>query len=371
VPRVRSQHSPDVPQQRLLRQRIAAATRLGFHLGPWANERTPRNVPRRTQPFGSSRAYVYAPIGRPLGVYLVLPGLHFLGPDDPRLDRFCRILAASGFWVVAPFIRSYGRLLLDDSAIDDAKGAFALAVSLAKNERLPRPAVFSISFGSRLALELCALPEPPSAVIVFGGYADFIPTVRFAVTGRTTLDGRVHELTRDPLNSPVVFMNVVRHLDVAGDRAVLSKAWLAMVHRTWGKMQLKEPGARDAIADSIAASLPRELVIPFRLGCCLEDGFLPWLEAALERGADDLAFLDPSSRIAEARCPVVLVHGQDDDVIPYVESIKLSRALPAGMLRGLHLTGLYGHTGAASPGISTAFQETATLVRMLHDLARA
>jgi pimeloyl-ACP methyl ester carboxylesterase len=360
-----------VPQERPFSQRIAAAARLGVHLGPWADERTPRNVPRHERRFGSSKAYVYAPRVAPLGVYLVLPGLHFLGPDDPRLDRFCRILAASGFWVVAPFIRAYRRLLLDRSAIDDAEGAFALAVSLAKDERLPRPAVFSISFGSRLALELCALPEPPSAAVVFGGYADFIPTVRFAVTGQTTLDGQAHQLERDPLNSPVVFLNVIRHLDMTGDREVLSKAWLSMVHRTWGKMDLKRPGARNPIADSIASALPSELVVPFRLGCCLEDGFLPWLEAALARGADDLAFLDPASRIAAARCPVVLVHGQSDDVIPYVESIKLSRSLPAAMLRGLHLTGLYSHTGAASPGIGAALQETATLVRMLHDLARA
>ncbi len=53
-------------------------------LGPWAGDARPRGVDRATvalpgRPGG--RAYVHAPLGRPRGAYVVLPGLHFLGPD--------------------------------------------------------------------------------------------------------------------------------------------------------------------------------------------------------------------------------------------------------------------------------------------------
>jgi pimeloyl-ACP methyl ester carboxylesterase len=363
------QHAPDVPTRSF--GRIATIARLGMNLGPWADARTPRNVSRSAIVCGSTRAYVYAPSTVACGVYLVLPGLHFLGPDDPRLDRFCRILAASGFWVVTPFIRSYRRLLLDETAIADGRDAFAAARALAERERLPVPAVFSISFGSRLALDLASRPEPPHTVIVFGGYAEFIPTVEFAITGKTHFDGATHALERDPLNSPVVFLNVMRHLEIEGDRERLAQAWLAMVHRTWGRMELKRPGLRDPIAHEIAASLPQNLRRSFLFGCCLEEGYLPWLGAALERGKSDLAFLDPSEQIENVRCPVVLVHGRDDDVIPYVESIKLSRKLPAARLARLHLTGLYSHTGSAAMTLAGSVRESITLVRMLHDMARA
>ena len=349
---------------------LATIARLGLHLGPWADGRTPRSIARAHIPCGATRAYVYTPSVRPAGVYLVMPGLHYLGPDDPRLDRFCRILAASGFWVVTPFIRSYGRLLLDDSAIHDAHAAFDAASALAEREELRAPAVFSISFGSRLALELATRPRPPSSIILFGGYAEFIPTVEFAVTGQTTFEGKLHALERDPLNSPVVFLNVLRHLDGVADTERLAQAWLAMVHRTWGKMELKRPGMRDPIAHEIAATLPQNLRRQFLLGCCLEDGYVPWLGAALERGQTDLAFLDPSQQIADVRCPVVLVHGRDDDVIPYVESIKLARKLAPSRLRRLHLTGLYGHTGSAAMTLAGSVRETTTLLRMLHDMAR-
>lgn len=374
------QHAPDVVTRslpgrlaswsRAEARQLATIARLGLHLGPWADARTPRAVERETAPCGATRAYIYRPSVRPAGVYLVLPGLHFLGPDDARLDRFCRILAASGFWVVTPFIRSYRRLLLDTSAIEDAHSAFAAARALAERERLPVPALFSISFGSRLALDLAASPTPPRAAIVFGGYAEFVPTVEFAITGETTFDGQPHAIERDPLNSPVVFLNVMRHLPIDGDRDVLARAWLTMVHRTWGKMELKQPGRRDPIAHEIASGLPQNLKREFLLGCCLADGYLPWLREGLERAAADLAFLDPREQIEDVRCPVVLVHGRDDDVIPYVESIKLSRKLPPPRSR-LHLTGLYSHTGSAALTVAGTVRETTTLVRMLNDMARA
>jgi pimeloyl-ACP methyl ester carboxylesterase len=206
---------------------------------------------------------------------------------------------------------------------------------------------------------------------VFGGYAEFLPTVRFAVTGRASFDGASHDLARDPLNAPVVFLNVLEHLDVPGDRGALADAWLAMVHRTWGKMELKALGARDPVAQEIAAALPPELRSSFLRGCCLEEPFLPWLDAGLEAATEALGFLDPAERLAQARCPVVLVHGKDDDVIPYFESMKLARALPAGILRSLHLTGLYGHTGASRPTARELASEAVTLARMLVDLGGA
>ncbi|NUP06762.1 MAG: hypothetical protein HOW73_11970 [Polyangiaceae bacterium] len=320
---------------------------------------------------GESRAYVYEPGERAAGVYVVVPGLHFLGPDDPRLDRFCRILAASGFAVVAPFVRAFSGMVLDRTLFDDANAALFLGRIVADEHGAGPPAVFSISFGSLLALHLAASNDPPAAVLVFGGYADFLPTVRFAVTGRADHEGARHQLARDPLNSPVVFLNVVDHLEMRGDRAMLARAWLSMVHRTWGKMELKAPGARDPHANAIAAALPSELRVPFLRGCCLDEGALDWLEDGLARAARSLSFLDPSAHVKNARCPVVLVHGKDDDVIPYFESVKLSRALPKEQLRNLHLTGLYGHTGASSPTLRALATETTTLIRMLADLAAA
>src|SRR6185369_2078976 len=130
-------------------------------LGPWAGDATPPGVTRTTRaPRGLEKAYLYAPRGRaPAGAYLVAPGLHFLGPDDPRLDRFCRALAASGLLVLAPFLPDFLRLELSPRTEDHLTAAFDALEREAAVHRIGRPAVFTISFGSMPGLALAARPS--------------------------------------------------------------------------------------------------------------------------------------------------------------------------------------------------------------------
>ena len=74
---------------------------LARWLGPWADAtRAPAVITRDTEVAGL-RVRIYGDGGTP---YLIAPGLHYAGPDDPRMDRFCRILAAAGHHVAAPFV---------------------------------------------------------------------------------------------------------------------------------------------------------------------------------------------------------------------------------------------------------------------------
>lgn len=354
---------------------------LGRWLGPWADGKTPTGIVRQRVRLEATRAYLYEPAVRAVGVYVVLPGLHYAGPDDPRLDRFCRILATAGFVTLAPFVRAFCDLVVDPTVFEDGRNALALGRILATERDLPEPAVFSISFGSLLALDLATSAEPPACAILFGGYASFMRTVRFALTGEASFEGTTLSIPRDPLNSPVVFLNLLAYLDgFAQDerrgyeqRALVANAWREMVLRTWGKPELKQPGARDVHAHAVASSLPDELRIHFLRGCCLADGAIPWLDAALERakqaGDGRLEFVDPDA--SKVRCPIVMVHGRGDDVIPYFESIRLARAVPKRYARGLHITGLYGHTGAERPSLGALAAEASAMVSMLVALGRA
>ena len=63
------------------------------------------------------------------------------------------------------------------------------------------------------------------------------------------------------------------------------------------------------------------------------------------------------------------MHGTDDDVIPFEQS----HALAAGLVHAdarVHITGLYGHTGARAPRLAAAARELRTMARVLRVLAR-
>lgn len=336
-------------------------------LGPWAKDAVPGRVARTSRAVpGVERTYLYAPTHRaPAGAYLLAHGLHFLGPDDPRLDRFCRVLAASGLLVLAPFLPEFLGLRIGPRAADHLAAAWDELEPLARSHALPPPAVLSISFGSTPAITLAARTshrDRLGALVLFGGFADFGATVRFAITGETEHDGARLRLVRDPLNSPAVFINLLPHLDARGDPAALEAAWLTMVRRTWGRMELKAEGARDPFAHAIAETLPARQRELFLIGCGLRPGAGDVLEAGLAAAGDRFDFFDPRPHLARVRAPISILHGRGDDVIPWFEAEKLRQALAPAHPHRVHVTGMASHTGVGMPPLGALARELVTML---------
>jgi pimeloyl-ACP methyl ester carboxylesterase len=330
-----------------------------------------REVPT---PRGPLESLLYRPNSPPLGAYVVVPGLHPQGPDDPRLDRFCRVLAAAGFLVCAPLLPDYLALRLTDDVSRDLQAAWDAFEPEALALGLPPPALFSVSFGSLPALSLASSESHRGrvgAVVVFGGFADFPDTARFAISGRMPARHGRAEAPSDPLNPPALFINLLPFLDAGEHAAPLERAWRTMVLRTWGKFELKRPGALAPIAHEVASSLPQAARPLFLIGCGLVPGGTELVELGLERAAGALAFADPRPLMAGLRAPVVLVHGSDDDVIPWTELRRLEAALPPGLPRRVFLTGLYGHTGAERPEPSALYREARTMLGLVWALVSA
>jgi dipeptidyl aminopeptidase/acylaminoacyl peptidase len=107
------------------------------------------------------------------------------------------------------------------------------------------------------------------------------------------------------------------------------------------------------------------------VGCGLREGGEALLEEGLRRVGDAYAWADPRPHLARVRPPVAIVHGRDDDVIPYFEAYKMRAALPKDHPHEMHLTGMYGHTGSSLPSPSKVFAEIKTLLRVVRILAQA
>jgi len=319
----------------------AGGLTLARWLGPWADATRAPDVAIADRTVAGVRVRVYGTSGTP---YYIAPGLHYAGPDDPRMDRFCRILAAAGHHVAAPFIPSYLALTPDARAIRDFIDVFD-AIDFAEP-----PVVFSISFGSLLAFALAAArPDAVRRLVIFGGYADFHATMRYCLTGEG----------RDPLNQSVVLMNLLPLLASPED---VSPYWRAFCERTWGRPELKARDRFVPIAEELAAQVPEPIRELFRIGVGAAPGAWDLAEPALARF--DASTLDPRPHTERVTCRVDLVHGADDDVIPYTQSHALAQLLPNADVR-THITGMYGHTGAHRPPLRLLAKEMVTMVRVL------
>jgi len=326
---------------------------LARWLGPWADAKHAPDVAITDDSVDGIRVRLFHPPNQTRRVFLLAQGLHYAGADDPRLDRFCRILAAAGHLVIAPYIPAY--LALTPNA--QAKREFMTALDAVPRWTDQRPSVFSISMGSLLAFHAAAeRPDRIERLIVWGGYSNFTEMMRFCLTGEIE-GGR--KTTRDPLNQAAILINLA-HLIGNPDPEALQTSWRRFIEATWGRPELKVGTEYIAIAERMAATLPEPLRHHFLLGVGARPNSAPWALEALSRF--DVRDLDPSHYLPRIRCRVDLVHGVDDDVVPFEHAHALAKQLPTSQV---HVTGLYGHTGVSKPSISMMTRELATMIRVL------
>ncbi|MEZ4370867.1 MAG: hypothetical protein R3B07_08575 [Polyangiaceae bacterium] len=343
----------------------------GFHAGELARPAAWRGEAPETQ----LEIVRYYPRESPVGHFIVVQGLHYQGPDDPRLDRFCRVLAGAGLMVHAPMLPSYLDLLLSPTVSDDLE-----LVTKHVCASLPhgtKPSLFSISFGSAPALEVAArMPEAIDAVVTFGGYADLDASLRFCLDGVMEYEGQSLSLSRDPLNAPALFLNLLPFLELTADTRDLERAIREALYRTWGRPELKPLSARAQLLYDLAERVPKPQQALFRLAVGLQselDGqsARQWLDRGLARGEAELDFARPGRALERTTRPCVVLHGREDDVIPWGEAVKLQRSLERRVLTKLFLTGLFAHTSTEKPGLAELGQELRSLLGMTTALSRA
>lgn len=280
------------------------------------------------------------------------------------MARFASTLANAGFEVWVPYIDDYLALRLTPQAIVN----FNRVVSAALEGRLD-VSLFSISFGSLLALRAASAPELSerlSGAVLFGGFADLSETMRFCLTGE--VEG-IQLARHDPLNRPILLMNVLEHLEHGlseSEEAKLIEAWRKYMRSTWGREEMRQGERYFNVAREIRSELPTSVQSLFDTGVGLEGCDWEMLERGLKVG--DYAYLDPREYLQSIHCPVHLVHGVDDDVIPFTQSERLHRLLQPHTDSTLYLTGLYGHTAKANVS-GGVVNEILTLGRLLKAIA--
>lgn len=280
------------------------------------------------------------------------------------MARFASVLATGGHEVWVPYIVDYLALLIQPRAIDHYIEIVEFALEDGRNVSL-----FSISFGSLLALRAAAhqpIARRIEELVVFGGYANLRDTMHFCLTG--TIDGK-KVAEHDPLNRPILFMHVLEHLEHGLDsrrEIEVIEAWRSYMRATWGRAEMRVNERHLGVAMKFREGLDEAQKRLFDDGVGLNPGGWDRIEYGLEAGVYD--FLDPTAHLERIRCPVHLVHGADDDVIPYTQALELERLLTEHTEVSLYLTGLYGHT-SKSVAVGSLVQELRTMLQILRVLA--
>lgn len=304
-------------------------------------------------------ATVYRPAGArtPLPGWVILHGLTATGRGHASLTRFARAVAASGTVVLIPEIPEWRALRVAPGLTIPTIRSAVLALDERGETEPGRIGLLGFSFGATQGLVAAADPTLDghlAAVAAWGGYCDPHRLFRFGLSGEHELDGTRYRIEPDPYGAWIIagnYLTTVPGHESDGDVADALYA-LALEAGRRGvfagdplydesklRMRAALPAAKRELFDLFAplSGAPRDRTAGEAMAGRLAD-------AAVAR--DPL--LDPAPALPHVRTPTLLAHGAGDRLIPFTETVRLSRRLPAEVVTRVGITSLFAHSGGDS-----------------------
>lgn len=276
----------------------------------------------------------------PRAALVAVPGAVPRANRDPRFIAFATTLARAGFAVLAPDMPGFRALRVRPQDAREIADAFRHVLSRPELAPESRAGLFAFSYAVGPAL-LAALEadirDRVGFVAALGGYHDLPRAMRFFTTGGYEHEGTWHYLAPDDTGRMVLAYSSLDYLRNASDAALFG--------------QMVEARLKDAAADlaPLAARLSQPGQAVHALAVNTDPARFPQLLAGLpEAMRADLERLDLARHdLKQLRARLLLVHGRNDNLIPWTESLALAAAAPAGQARVFLIHRILGHVDLA------------------------
>lgn len=287
-------------------------------------------VPTR---YGDVPAQFYVPTGDVDRTVLLVPGIHSMGIEEPRLTGLAEDLAGSGVRVMAMALPDLTRYRITPKATDvleDAVKWMAAREDLAPDGKV---GMVGISFAGGLSISAAgrdSIRDKVAFIVSFGGHGDLPRVMRYLATGKAV------QAPGAPEAPPPHDYGVAVILYGLADQGVVPKEQVEQLREgvytflyasQLTLVNMDQANATFQKARDMAAAMPEPAktfmgYVNDRAVDKLGPALVPYLGAL---GTEDPA-LSPQ-RANPPAAPVYLLHGDHDTVIPAPESVVLGNAL--------------------------------------------
>lgn len=271
---------------------------------------------------GDLAARVYTPTRDAASApgFIIFPGIHRGGVDEPRLSGFSRRFSSAGVTVVSVPLPDLREFRVTTRATDQIEDATVWAANQPGIGRGGRIGMAGVSFSGGLALVAAGRPplrERLSMVVSFGGYGDLVRVLRFLCTG--VLPDGTRSQPHD-YGIAIVLLEVAPAMVPAAQVEPLRRGVLRFLEGSLHDLTDK-PRALALFAGARAQAEALEEPARTLLSWVNErnvEALGPAVLPHVERLAGDPA-LSPE-RSPAPMAPAFLLHGRDDNVIPSAET---------------------------------------------------
>lgn len=310
---------------------VVRAANMGGRVEAFANDRArtvtvepSHRVPTRD---GEVRSQFYRPDGTVRRSVLLVPGVHSMGINEPRLTTLARDLAGTGVIVMTmalPDLMQYQITSRSADIIEDAVVWMAGKRDLAPDERV---GIVGISFAGGLSIVAAGRPsirDKVAFVVSFGGHADLPRVLRYLCTGEEVhIPGVDIPPPHDYGVAVVLYAAAERVVPPDQVRPLRETVGTFLLASQLTLVSMDQANATFAKARDMVKALPEPSAT---YAAYVNDRNVkalgPVLAPHLRLEADPAA--SPAGAPFPPAAPIFLMHGADDTVIPAVESVILA-----------------------------------------------
>jgi dienelactone hydrolase len=281
-------------------------------------------------------ADLYLPeAGRRYPGILLNHGVVDTGKNDPRLRRFAEILCRSGFVVCVPDFKGMQSFRIAPSDIDEVQAAFENLISLGKFALPESCGLFGFSYGSGPTIIAASRPvigEKVRFIVSFGGYYDLKNVLSYLATGNFEFEGKRYFRKPQEYGKWVFLENNLDLVTSAQDRLILQRILEIKLKDEQASIEqflplLGEEG-KNALA-LLSHSDPKQTEM-----------LLQKLPSNIRSSIEALSV---APALKQVKADLILAHGEDDDMIPYTETLRLAQAAPDPRRVYLQILKSYAH----------------------------
>jgi pimeloyl-ACP methyl ester carboxylesterase len=257
----------------------------------------------------------------PKKALVLAPGISELGCYHPRLVALSRYFASQGLLVVTPDIEEFRNFQISAEPIDQLVIWYREAETLFGAKQARETGMAGVSYSGTLALIAAANPEIRDRVAFVASIGAYHNLIRCTEQWLSTDYETAAEYYPTKFYARwIIMLAALDMLPAVEDRVFLKNALFDLLLQK----EVSQPALRLTSEGERWYKLATSKKIPSdsELAGAIENFLAPRLYRRL----------DPDSALHELRCPVFLIHGAYDDLIPPEESVELHQRLPGSHL---------------------------------------
>lgn len=263
--------------------------------------------------------YLPQPIIKRAGI-LLNHGVIDTGKDDPRLRRFAEILCRAGFVILIPDFQGMRSFRISPADIEEIQNAFEHFIQMGNYVLKESCGLFGFSYGAGPTIIAACQPkirDKVRFVVSFGGYYDLKNVLSYIGTGYFEFEGQRYFRPPQEYGKWVFLANNLDLVRSAKDRSILQEVV---------KVKLKnEKAPINLYLEKLGKEGQDILALLSHNDPKQTETIIKRLPLPIQR---DLEALAVSAALPNLKAHIILAHGEDDDLIPFTETLRLAQAVP-------------------------------------------